>query len=199
MEALNLGSFDVYTLRVQIFLADALDNLSVGFELLSGYFFDHGRMVQQLDLPISISKCFSLFKTEKLVSVDKGRVAPELNSVAFLRPIIPSNALPISSELMKSAGKLREIEATIVETFRSLMGSSSGRAPKTLAVRALYDSDRKVFANCDSVGKSRLKLRMQDIVLQNQKDTEYTGIQGFLVPSEVDRVLLKKKKKKKEG
>jgi hypothetical protein len=199
LRALDLEDHSPMTLRVQLYLIDALDAAdelatpprpTARLDLSDALFLGRdGALAPTATVPLGNSRCFTLFKTHKHAAVDAGRSSTPLNPDAFIRPLLPSNVLPVSAEIMREAGALRQVEARAVADFRQVMSAASGRTPRRLALESLYRADRTVFARSSEEAKSRARLRRSELHLRDRRDLSYTGVVGFLLPSEVARVF----------
>ncbi len=187
INALRLHGHRAWTVRLQLSLQGALPRAGlISLRVENGYFLDSKpTSVKQL-LVGDLNRCFSLFKTAKLATVDNAAPKAGLNRDAFVRSLLPSKTLPVSSGLMREAGCLAKVERRFVELFRAMAGDSGGRSPQTLAFEALFQADGECFSNLRQEQRAVMALRLKELRLSLRRDVTYTGLRGLLVPSEVE-------------
>jgi len=193
INALGLEGHSAWTVRLQLALQDALPRGGlISLRVENGYFLDSKLTSVKRLLVGDLSHCFSLFKTAKLATVDNAAPRADLNRDAFVRSLLPSKILPVSSGLMREAGCLAEVERRFVELFRAMMDDSAGRSPRTLAFEALFQADRECFSNLGQEQQVAMALRSKELHLSLKKDVTYIALRGLLIPSEVEQAFGKR-------
>jgi hypothetical protein len=157
-------------------------------------------------LRLNRSKCFSLFKAmnqmlDSFVTKqqhEEQNWKEEIEGSIRQHPPLSSKKFPASAAIMQRAHCLSQVERRSVELFRESLKNSKGRSHHTLAQIALMQADKEVFAAQPLSVRLYVKGYVSTLPLK-RKDRSYTGIKGFLIPSEIlqnkgrRRLAMKKK------
>jgi hypothetical protein len=137
----------VYLLKFPLYIFD--DGAIVKFEngKLAQVSDRRARVIDERTLLLKIDprKAFELFKLMKKAIVDLGTPRYEKDFTMYLRRF-PISSMPVTEWMMRQAGCLHLVQRRFAEIFREKLENGMGRSPGRLAVEALTEADREVYA-----------------------------------------------------